>query len=567
MAAIKSIAAGRCTAIRPVCAPAIASRSPVPNFRCNLPSTPTSYLKCRHNLSPARNVKAQGIFDEDIDPRLPRNPDPALFNEDFAPVSVEGRHWDTWDFASFWITLVISIPTYFLAASLVDLGMSWVQGIATVFVGNLVTLLPMVLNAHPGTKYGIPFPVLARASFGIKGANLPSLSRALVACGWFGIQTWIGGSSIYQMLTTVAGDAVRGPVIDWLGISLAEFACFLAFWGVQVWIVAKGMESIRALEKYSAPLLIALSVALLAWALSAAGGFGPMLSTPSQFAAGMPKEGQFWSVFLPSVTANVGFWGTLSLNIPDFTRYARSQKDQILGQAIGLPLFMALFTFLGLAVTSATVVIYGEAIVDPVQLLGKMEGLLPILTSLFGLMWATLTTNIAANIVAPANAFVNVAPRVITFTLGSFITAAIGLIIMPWKLISSSSGFINTWLVGYSALLGPVIGIVMSDYWLVRQRTLDVDSLYSQGEGTEYWYKDGWNPAALVAMVLGVLPTMPGFLATLGVLTDVSPFLMSLYDMAWFVGVAVSSLVYCSLMWAGVGQPQVNKTVGNGARS
>ncbi|KAG1663969.1 hypothetical protein FOA52_001095 [Chlamydomonas sp. UWO 241] len=503
------------------------------------------------------SVGGDGCLDADLaEPQQPRSPHPALINADFAPTPLSERHWDWTDFTSFWITLVISIPTYFLAASLVDLGMSWTQGIATVFIGNIITLAPMVLNAHPGTKYGVPFPVLARASFGIRGANLPSLSRALVACGWFGIQTWIGGSAIYTLADTATGGALRAAAaaaaaVPAGGVSAPEFACFVAFWALQLGIVMRGMEGIRALEKYSAPLLIALSVALLAWALSAAGGFGPMLSMPSQFAPGMPQEGKLLSVLIPAVTANVGFWGTLSLNIPDFTRYARSQRDQVVGQAIGLPLFMALFTFLGLAVTSATVVIYGAPIVDPVQLVGKMKGALPVCIALFGLMWATLTTNIAANVVAPANAFVNIAPEWMTFNRGALLTAVIGLAIQPWRLISSSSGFINTWLVGYSALLGPVIGVVMADYWIVRRTKLDVDALFTNGPNSAYWYSGGWNPAAIAAVVLGTLPSLPGLLASAGVLSGVPPLFLSLYDAAWFVGVTISTVVYVALMGAG----------------
>ncbi|GAX80566.1 hypothetical protein CEUSTIGMA_g8003.t1 [Chlamydomonas eustigma] len=488
------------------------------------------------------------IRNDAIEARLPADPDRRLFNSDFAPTLIAGRHWGVQDYASFWVTLVISIPTYLLASSLVDLGMSWVQGVGTVLLGNAITLIPMVLNAHPGTKYGIPFPVLARASFGIHGAKLPSLSRAFVACGWFGIQTWIGGSCLHQMISTICpGLTGVVPYLAALGLSADQLACFIAFWVLQVSIVLRGMESIRDLEKYSAPLLVALSLALLAWALTTAGGFGPMLSAPSQFGHGMPKEGQFLAVLLPAVTANVGFWGTLSLNIPDFTRFARSQRDQMLGQALGLPLFMALFTFLGLAVTSATVVIYGHPITDPVQLISKLEGLAPICLSLFGLMWATLTTNIAANVVAPANAFVNMAPQRISFNLGATITALIGLVIMPWKLISSSSGFI-TWLVGYSALLGPVIGVVMSDYWIVRRTVLDIDSLYTYGTKGQYWYQGGWNIKAILATTAGIIPTLPGFLCTIGLINCVHPTLMAIYDGAWFVGVLISSITYSLMM-------------------
>lgn len=448
---------------------------------------------------------------------------------------------------------MISITTYYLAASLVDMGMSWWQGVLTVFFGNLLTLVPMVLNAHPGTKYGIPFPVLARASFGIKGSNLPSLSRALVACGWFGIQTWIGGSSIHQMLQSLAGSSSNisssssSSVIPWLGITGMQLGCFLAFWVLQVAIIVRGIDCIKEVEKLSAPILVGLAAALLVWAVTTAGGLGPMLSAPSQFGPGMPLEGRFWQVAVPAVTANVGYWATLSLNIPDFSRYAVSQRAQLLGQAAGLPPFMALFSFIGLAVTSATVVIYGAPVVDPVRLLSHMTQPLAVCVSLFGLILATLTTNIAANVVAPANAIVNLAPRVISFTTGGLITALLGLCVMPWKLMASSGGFVN-WLVGYSALLGPVVGVVLADYYLVRKRQLDVDDLYSMDPGGRYWYQGGYNVAALLAVAAGVLPCLPGLLASVGLAGSPGPVFGAIYDCAWFVGVAVSMLVYCGCM-------------------
>ncbi|KAF6266169.1 permease for cytosine/purines, uracil, thiamine, allantoin-domain-containing protein [Scenedesmus sp. NREL 46B-D3] len=468
---------------------------------------------------------------------------------DLLPTPASKRTFAAADFAALWVTLVISITTYYLAASLVDMGMSWWQGVLTVFVGNLLTLVPMVLNAHAGTKYGIPFPVLARASFGIKGSNLPSLSRALVACGWFGIQTWIGGSSIHQMLQAVAGSSLssRGSVISWLGITGAQLGCFLAFWVLQVAIIVRGIDCIKQVEKFSAPILVGLAAALLIWAVTTAGGLGPMLSAPSQFGPGMPLQGRFWQVAVPAVTANVGYWATLSLNIPDFSRYAVSQRAQLLGQAAGLPPFMALFSFIGLAVTSATVVIYGAPVVDPVQLLSHMKQPVAVCVSLFGLILATLTTNIAANVVAPANAIVNVAPRAITFTTGGIITALLGLCVMPWRLMGSSGGFVN-WLVAYSALLGPVVGVVLADYYLVRGRRLDMDDLYSMSPSGRYWYTGGYNVAALVAVVAGVLPCLPGLMASVGLTGSIGPVFSGIYDCAWFVGVAVSTMVYCCCM-------------------
>ena len=318
--------------------------------------------------------------------------------------------------ASLWVGMVVCVPTYMLAAGLIEQGMSWGQAVATVMLGNVIVLVLMILNGHPGTKYGVPFPVMSRAAFGIHGAHIPSLLRALVACGWFGIQTWIGGAAIYQLLGVINGGPIGGDPIGFLGINAAEFLCFLAFWGIQVAILWRGVESIRVLETYAAPFLIAMGLALLVWAYVKAGGFGTMLSTPSQFAEGGPKEGQFWSVFFPSLTAMVGFWATLSLNIPDFTRYAKSQRDQVLGQAIGLPTTMTLFAFIGVAVTSATTVIFGEPIWDPTVLLGKMGGGFTVVISLFALSVAT-PTNIAANVVSPANAMIVAAPQKVTFRM------------------------------------------------------------------------------------------------------------------------------------------------------
>ncbi len=470
-----------------------------------------------------------------------RNPDPALINEDLAPTSPAARTWSAWDLAALWIGMVVCVPTYMLAGGLIELGMSWWQAVLTVGLGNLIVLVPMILDAHSGTRYGIPFPVVARASFGIRGANIPALLRSLVACGWFGIQTWIGGNTIYQLLDL--GKTAR-PDLPLLGINFAELLCFLAFWAIQVIILWKGMDSIKVFERWAAPFLIVMGAVLLYWAWSRAGGWGPMLSAPSQFGPGGAKEGQFWKVFAPALTAMVGFWATLSLNIPDFSRFARSQRDQVLGQALGLPLFMMAFSFLGVAVTSTTVVIFGEPIADPILLLGRLEGV-AVMLALIALSIATLSTNLAANVVSTANALVNLAPKKLTFRMGTMITAGLGIAIFPWKLIESTQGFIFTWLVGYSALLGPIGGILLVDYYLVRRTRLDLESLYRH-QGA-YTYKNGYNPVAIFALVAGVLPNIPGFLHAAGFVDSVPPIFDTLYTYAYFVGMAISGLLYAAL--------------------
>ncbi|MGA9407600.1 MAG: NCS1 family nucleobase:cation symporter-1, partial [Bacteroidota bacterium] len=422
-----------------------------------------------------------------------------LINDDISPTKISQRKWGTYDIASLWISMSACIPTYMLASSLISEGMNWYQAVLTVFFGNAIVLIPMVLNAHAGTKYGIPFPVYCRASFGVRGANIPALLRAFVACGWFGIQSWIGGWAIYKMITIYLPSWNSLPV--WFaGINTPQLACFLFFWGINMLVIYKGIESIRFLLNIKAPLLILLGLVLLTWAYVQAGGFGPMLSQPSQFVPGGPKEGKFWFVFFPSLTGMIGFWATLSLNIPDFTRYSRTQRDQMLGQAIGLPATMALYSFIGVAVTSATIVIYGGfPIWDPVVLISRFTNPLVLLVSLFALCLATLATNLAANVVSPANDFSNLWPSKITFRIGGLITGIIGILIQPWKLVADPSGYIFTWLVGYSALLGPIGGILICDYFVIRHTTLHSIDLYKP-EG-EYSYLNGFNPTAIVALV------------------------------------------------------------------
>jgi NCS1 family nucleobase:cation symporter-1 len=470
-----------------------------------------------------------------------------LINDDIAPTKVAQRTWGVYNIAALWISMSACIPTYMLASGLISEGMNWYQAVLTVFFGNVIVLVPMILNAHAGTKYGIPFPVYCRAAFGVRGANIPALLRAFVACGWFGIQTWIGGWAIYKIVTIYVPSWDSLPPIV-AGINVAQAACFMFFWGVNMFVIYKGIESIRFLLDIKAPLLIILGLALLAWAYQQAGGFGPMLSQPSQFVEGGAKAGEFWSVFFPSLTGMIGFWATLSLNIPDFTRYARTQRDQMMGQAIGLPTTMALYSFIGVAVTSATIVIYGGFPVwDPVVLITRFKNPIVLAVSLFALCLATLATNLAANVVSPANDFSNLWPSKITFRIGGLITGIIGILIQPWKLVADPSGYIYTWLVGYSALLGPIGGILVCDYYVLRKTVLQPLDLYRiQGK---YSYQSGFNSVGIAALVLGVLPCIPGFLGTIKVIDPawVGTFMMHVYDYAWFVGFAVAFLVYYSI--------------------
>ena len=470
----------------------------------------------------------------------------SLLNKDLAPVLPENRTWNTWNYAALWISMSLCIPTYMLASSLIEGGMNWWQAILTIFLGNTIVLLPMILNGHAGAKYGIPFPVLARASFGVRGANIPALLRAVVACGWFGIQTWIGGFAIYQMFHVWFPAIENIPQIfpDSFSLQTGPAISFFLFWLINMYVVKLGVESIKKLLVFKAFFLPFAALALLFWAISAGNGLGPILAQPSKF----HTSGEFWKFFFPGLTGMVGYWATLSLNIPDFTRYAKSQQAQVVGQIIGLPPSMTLFAFIGVVVTSATMIIYGHTIWDPLVLAGKFESKALVSFAMIAVALSTLATNIAANIVSPANDFSNLSPSKIDFRKGGYITGVIGILIFPWKLIADPNGYIFTWLIAYSSLLGPVGGIMIVDYFFIRRKKLIVDSLYSV-DG-EYRYAKGYNRYAIIALLVGILPNIPGFLTTTHIINqeNVWPWLSNLYNYAWFVGFTVSSLVYYGLM-------------------
>lgn len=470
----------------------------------------------------------------------------SLYSEDLAPVPETKRTWNTWNYAALWISMSLCIPTYMLASSLIEGGMNWWQSVLTIFLGNTVVLIPMILNGHAGAKYGIPFPVFVRASFGTTGANIPAMLRAIVACGWFGIQTWIGGFSLYQLLRLWIPSLETLPQIfpDSFGLQTGPAITFILFWMLNMYVVYLGVDSIKKLLVFKAFFLPVAALALLFWAISAGNGLGPILEQPSKFS----NTTDFFTFFFPALTGMVGFWATLSLNIPDFTRYAVSQKAQIKGQIIGLPPSMTLFAFIGVVVTSATTIIYGTTIWDPLVLAGKFESKLLVSLAMIAVAISTLATNIAANIVSPANDFANLAPSKINFRLGGYITGIIGVLIFPWKLVADPTGYIFTWLVGYSSLLGPVGGIMIVDYYFIRKQRLNVDELYNP-KGI-YSFRSGFNTAALIALIIGIIPNIPGFLTTIKLVSvDTFPFwINNLYNYAWFVGFLVSGVIYRMLM-------------------
>lgn len=529
-----------------------------------------------------------------------------IWNKDLAPTSIKSRTWSTWNIAALWIGMSVVITTYMLGGSFIQQGMNWWQAMATILLGNTIVLIPMILNAHAGTKYGVSFPVLCRASFGTKGANIPALLRAIVACGWFGIQTWIGGAALDALITAIwpGWSSVLGGSV--LNVALHTWVAFFAFWLIQVLIILRGIEGIKHLETWAAPLLLAGGLVLLIWASWRAGGLGRVLTESSAL---QRQQANFWNIFPGALTASVGYWATLSLNIPDFTRYARSQKSQMLGQALGLPLTMTAFAFIGVAVTSATVLIYGVAIPDPVALVTRFESALVIVFAMLVIFAAQLTTNMAANVVSPSNDFSNLNPRLISYVTGGLITALIGIVIMPWKLLASMGAYIFTWLIGYSGLMGAIGGIMICDYWILRNRKLDlaglfdVDGPYSYSRGPTIglllyltgfgalvtleliflfspslnaglWFhvlvamlalvllvfaaravrkplEKGWNWYAMIALFFAVAPVVPGFVraaTTPGGQIPNPSFFDTMYTYAWFVTFGLGFVIYYILM-------------------
>ncbi|MGA2812425.1 MAG: NCS1 family nucleobase:cation symporter-1 [Candidatus Acidiferrum sp.] len=451
--------------------------------------------------------------------------DPTLYNPDLAPIPSAKRSWTTYNYASLWVAMSVCIPTYMLASGLIAGGMDWLQAVVTIFLGNLIVLVPMLLNAHAGAKYGIPFPVFVRASFGVRGANLPAVLRALVACGWFGIQCWIGGAAVFSMLRIVWPRAAGAPGLVWI--------CFLAFWAINMVVVWRGIETIKILQGIGAPFMLGVGLLLLFWITRKAGGFGPVLHTPSKFRT----TAEFVRFFIPALTGMVGFWSTVALNIPDFTRYAQSQRAQMVGQALGLPTAMTLYAFIGVAVTSASAILFGQPIWDPVVLLSRFNQPVVALIALIALLLATLNTNVAANVVSPSNDFSNLRPSLISFRIGGLITGVVGICMMPWKLLADFSSYIFGWLVGCSALLGPIAGIMICDYYIVRRRQLFLEDLYRRGG--RYEYGNGFNGKAIVALLTGIAIALVGLAL---------PSLHFLYDYAWFVGFLLAGAIYYALM-------------------
>ncbi len=549
-----------------------------------------------------------------------------LYSEDLAPVPPKNRTWSKWHLAAIWVGMAVCIPTYLLASYMIKTGLNWYEALIIIGLANLIITIPMVLNGHAGVKYGIPFPVIGRAAFGTKGVHLASVARGVIACGWFGVQTWIGGLAIYAIFHAIMG--TQGE----LGLSIGKFVGFGIFWFINIYFIWKGTESIKWLETYSAPILVLIGLVLIYWSYAEAGGVSIVLDQSQQLEntaatiteknnklylnlnslkdkegnlkvteyniisdeksgwvafteqpitivdkekienitsgqekvqlqfrnteSGAPvlssivtaniispntnKTGsKLWS-YLLWLTAMVGFWATMSISIADITRFASTQKDQVIGQFVGLPATMMLYSFVGIFVTCAAIINFKDILIaddapwDPVSLISKFKNPTVVIIAQVFMLIATLSTNIAANVIAPSNAFSNLWPKKISFRVGGIITGIIGILIAPWWLLNEISGF----LIFVSGLLGPVLGILIADYYLVRKKKMELAELYKE-EGIYSYGKSGFNKAAMIALFVGV------FLALIGYWV---PQLEFLYSLSWFTGFIISFVLYYLLM-------------------
>jgi len=450
------------------------------------------------------------------------------YNEDIAPTRAAQRTWTRWNVASLWVGMAICVPTYMLGGVLTAyFGLSVVEALWTILIANIVVLIPLTLNAFPGTRYGIPCPVVLRASFGIIGSNVPSLIRALVACGWFGVQTLFGGIAIHLLLSALFdGWAALGGAGEVLG--------FFIFWVLNIAVVIRGSESIKHLETLAAPMLLIVAIGLVVWALPQV-SMSEVLAVP----ANRPEGASFFGYFMAALTAMVGFWATLSLNIPDFSRFARTQRSQVIGQIIGLPLTMFLFSGLGVLLTAASFELVGATVSDPINLIGHIDSPMWVILSMLMIILATISTNTAANIVSPTNSFQNIAPKYINETKGVIVTGVIGILLMSWELLKklgwlesdvSVESLYSNWLLGYSSLLGPIAGIMIVDYFVIKKQSYDLLALYQDNAGYPAWNKAGFT-AFLIPVTLTVIAIATGKLGWF-------------YDYGWFTGSILGAGIY-----------------------
>ena len=439
------------------------------------------------------------------------------YNEDLAPTKLNDRKWEMKDVADLWIGLSISIPALALAASLVSLGVSPLLSIINVILGNLIVLIPIQLNSHVGTRYGIPYPIYARLTFGPVGAHLSSISRSIVGCGWAAIQSWVGGGAIAVLFgTMIPFFSDQNATISLPGndqVMIGQLIGFFIFVFICGFIAYKGMSNIKIVQNIGGPLLIVFILGLCIWSVTTISSTGHSIF--ELFTAGnnmelINRNGGFAFVYLAGLTGYIAYWGTIALNIPDFSRNAKSQKVQFGGQLIGMPAPMAICATVGALFAQATLYRYGEVSFDPTSVFYYVDNKIVIVLCSIGVIIATLTTCVAANIVAPANGWSSLAPQKISYKKGVIITLFISVFItQPWFIYGSGSAYIFSWLNNYGTIIAPVAAILCADYFVCKKKRIDIYSLYKGNDG-RYRYRNGWNWCAIIAWIVSFLLPLLG---------------------------------------------------------
>ena len=470
------------------------------------------------------------------------NASPRLYNEDLAPA--RERNWGAFSIFNVWTSDVHSLWGYYLAASLFLICGNFVNFILAIGVGSLVIFLLMTLVGFAGVKTGVPYPVLARASFGTFGANLPALVRAVVACFWYGAQTSAASGAIVALLTRSSAIAEFNRSSHLLGHTSLETICFIVVWALQLLIIQHGMETVRRFQDFAGPAVWVMMLILAIYLSIKAGGISFGSEIPRDVLikktadAGIPFEpGSFAALAAVSATW-ITYFAALYLNFCDFSRFAPDKRAVWIGNIWGLPVNLILFSFVAGITTTAAYAVYHEALLHPDEISARFDNLFLALLAALTFAVATLGINVVANFVSPAFDFANVFPSMIDFKKGGYIAALIALVLYPfapWE--GSAATFVGV----IGSTMGPVFGVILVDYYLIRNGEIDVPELYRE-EGA-YRYTNGWNSNAVAAAAVGAV-----FSSVLPNFTNVLPSWWGVYG--WFFGVAIGGAVYYALVKA-----------------
>ncbi|MGW9123014.1 NCS1 family nucleobase:cation symporter-1 [Streptomyces sp. NPDC055663] len=454
-----------------------------------------------------------------------------LYTYDLAPTKKEGRRWGAYNVFTLWANDVHSLGNYAFAIGLFALGLN-VWGILAAFaLASVLLFLLLTLSGFMGHKTGVPFPVMSRIAFGIRGAKIPAVVRGLVAIAWFGIQTYLASSVLSTLLVTMFPGLKSLDTNSLLGQSTLGWITFLTLWALQVLIVSYGMQMIRRYMAFAAPTTLITMCALAAWMFwRADGSISMSIDSPL-------SGGEMWLQILQGAALWVVIYGTFVLNFCDFTRSARSRGSIVRGNVIGIPVNMLFFAVIVAVLSGAQFKLDGHVITSPTDIVRTIPNMFLLAIASLALIALTVAVNLMANFVAPIYALVNLFPQRLNFRRAGMVSAVVGLVILPWNLYNSPV-VVNYFLGGLGALLGPLFGVIMADYWLLRKARVNVPDLYTDGVQGDYHYRHGFNPRAVWAFV----PS-----AAIAVVVALVPFFSAVAGFSWFVGAILAAVLYAAI--------------------